>query len=652
MKAIAYKGRTAALLLLLAAQLGYAAFLNPHGHFTVDEGVYHMMARALAEEGSLAVWNGYAETPSKELVYTFLRVDRRDPANPRLVPQYPPTYAFIAAPFYLAAGLSGLFYLNLLAFLAAVWLTMAIAQRLFSDRGLTLNAALILIVATFTWEYVHAIWPHVLAMAFTTGAMLAAIVSFQTEDRWRTAAYAAIAGLTLGIGSGVRYDTILLAPALVLPFLFASPVRLAPAVSLSAGLIPGLLLLAISNAAKFGILSPFTYGSSRIGEATVVSTYLNLVVLAGAAVAAIWLATRPKVAAALTRYRWWPIAIAVALTAVVLAMPPLQSLALRMADGTWQLVVDMRIRSLDIVEWGVSRTPGGAVAYDQALKKSLLQNCPWLIVLLLPLARFLRQPRGNGALSPMFLAIAGFLAFYAYFAWHGGYSFNMRYFVSVLPFAAVLGAYGWRCLAGDLPPNWRWPLAAAGFSTIVLWFALLLQDPGLGIEPLLLNPPLVLAGVLLVALLVRAASRQRARTISAGLGLTALAMSLSWATTAALLYDLPRSRNTRAESAAIAGAVAPALQTDSLLFSRYASTVSNLISADRVRLAFPRNDDFADFRRLLDLYLDSGRAVYIAFNDEYRHTATQRNLLDGLEIVPLYDADDTFVARIVRAGGS
>ena len=70
--------------------------------------------------------------------------------------------------------------------------------------------------------------------------------------------------------------------------------------------------------------------------------------------------------------------------------------------------------------------------------------------------------------------------------------------------------------------------------------------------------------------------------------------------------------------------------------------------ADQIRLAFPRNDDFADFRRLLDLYLDTGTAVYIAFDDEYREVAAGRRLLEGLEMEPLYDDHDTYVARVVR----
>jgi hypothetical protein len=147
------------IALLLALQVVYAQFITKPAHFTVDEGVYHMMARSMAQTGSFEVWNGYAETPSEELIYALLRVDRRDAAAPRLVPQYPSVYALLATPFYLIGGFAGLFWINLLAFFGTIWASGAVARRLYGDRTLALNAVLFLILGTFTWEYVQAVWP-------------------------------------------------------------------------------------------------------------------------------------------------------------------------------------------------------------------------------------------------------------------------------------------------------------------------------------------------------------------------------------------------------------------------------------------------------------------------------------------------------------
>ena len=147
--------KLAIISLLMVLQVFYTVSLTRPAHFTLDEGVYHMMARSMARDGSLAVWNGYTETPSEELVFPLIRKDLRDPLVPRLVSQYPSVYAFIAAPFYMIGGFKGLFWINLLAFFGTAWTTAAIARRLYGDNSLALNAILILILGTFAWEYVQ-----------------------------------------------------------------------------------------------------------------------------------------------------------------------------------------------------------------------------------------------------------------------------------------------------------------------------------------------------------------------------------------------------------------------------------------------------------------------------------------------------------------
>ncbi len=39
------------------------------GHLSIDEGVYHLMARSFADGASLFVWNGYDEFTSPELIF-------------------------------------------------------------------------------------------------------------------------------------------------------------------------------------------------------------------------------------------------------------------------------------------------------------------------------------------------------------------------------------------------------------------------------------------------------------------------------------------------------------------------------------------------------------------------------------------------------
>jgi hypothetical protein len=630
--------------LLLVLQVYYSLNVTQPAHFTVDEGVYHMMARSMARDGSLAVWNGYRETSSAELVYSLLRNDLRDPAAPRLVPQYPSAYAFVAAPFYMIGGFKGLFWLNLLAFFGTVGTTAAIARRLYGDNSLALNAVLFLILGTFTWEYVQGVWPHSLSMFLVTASVLTGLVAIDNKPPGRAMAWATVAGLIIGIAAGIRYDAILVAPAVALPFLLASPTRVRPLAGLIAGLIPGLLVLAVTNHAKFGIFSPFTYGKSGLGGADSVSGYIPVVVAGLVGVVLTWLATRVFVRKYFEGRLPW-VAIAGVLAAVAIALiPQTRMLAVRLVTGIWEIVVDLRFRP-DIPEWGVSRTPTGGLAYGDWLKKALLQSCPWLVLLGIPTVAWLRHRDPRTAL--LFLVIGAFIAFYGYQRWHGGMGLNMRYFLPFLPLAAILAADGWRNLSDDIPAGWRRGAVTLGLSTVFIWIPLVISDATLALEPVLLNPPLVIAAALAVVLMLRSVPVGRIRpAISvAGLGLSAVA--LAWAFSVSFTYDLFRSSASRLVNYEIGTELRRLVEPDAILFSRYANRVSLLIDDD-IRLAFPRNDDFADFRRLLDVHMSENRAVYLAFNDEFWDQVEAENLLAGLETEDLYEKGDVRLARVYR----
>ena len=200
----------------------------------------------------------------------------------------------------------------------------------------------------------------------------------------------------------------------------------------------------MTNEAKFGIFSPFTYGADAQGGADSMRAYIPLVATGCAVIALAWLATR---ASARKYYEgrplWIVAAVLVVIGAILLDPQQLRGLLLRLIDGASELVVDLRFRP-DIAEWGVSRTPTGGLAYDDWLKKALLQSCPWLVLLGIPIVAWLRRRDPRTAM--LFLVIGAFIAFYGYQRWHGGMGFNMRYFLPFLPLAAILAADGWRNL--------------------------------------------------------------------------------------------------------------------------------------------------------------------------------------------------------------
>ncbi len=148
------------LILFLGFQLTFTLFVTVPGHISVDEGTYHMMVKNLAESGTLGIWNGYEEFASIELQAAgYLRAH-----NGRLVAQYPYLTAVLATPLYWICGYRGLFFINSLAFFLTVLVCYALAHSLYGDRNLALNSCVILVLATYLWEYSQAAFPHALTV--------------------------------------------------------------------------------------------------------------------------------------------------------------------------------------------------------------------------------------------------------------------------------------------------------------------------------------------------------------------------------------------------------------------------------------------------------------------------------------------------------
>ena len=250
------KLKAGVVLAFCLATIAFSVFGASLGHLSIDEIVYHLMTRSLYTVGSLDVLNGYWDIASGGFVFPATLVN-----DGRLVSQYPAFYSALAVPFYAVAGYRGLFLLNAAAFCGVVWLSYLTAQRIFANRSLSLSACLILMLATFAWDYAQAAWPHAVSMLFVVGAVYLALLTVQSAETRKSNMLAAAAGLVTGFGIGVRIDVMFVLPALILPLLFARPVRLGPAIACGLGTVPGLVILAMVNLAKFGIASPFTYGS-------------------------------------------------------------------------------------------------------------------------------------------------------------------------------------------------------------------------------------------------------------------------------------------------------------------------------------------------------------------------------------------------------
>lgn len=637
-----------ALALLALGTLAFSLFLNEPGHIVGDESVYHLMARSFVESGSLALLNGYEEFPSAELVIPVVT----HPHAGYLFAQYPYFHSVLAAPFYMVLGYQGLFVLNAIAFLGAVWLCYAICQLLFKDRDFSLNACLVLILATYAWEYSQAAWPHALSMLCVAAVFYLAVLALHTASMPRALAWAFGAGLVAGFGAGIRVEVIFTAPLLVLPFFFASPPRFSPAVSASLGTAPGLALLSATNHTKFGTLSPLSYGSHKAGSASDVMSYLPLFVIGAAVLLVCWLLTRPRIRSLANAHPWWSVAGIAATLGAALLLPDVWTLVSRLGHGAYMLIVDLRIRDLAILEGGLSRGPSGGMIYLESLKKSLLQSCPYLVVILVVMVQLPRAGKDAPALGLLLLVPAAFVAIYGYFAWHGGQTLNLRYFVPLLPFTSILACYVWRQTARQLGPS-PWGIRIGMIIASALLAAVVVVAPfnDLSIEelePILLTFPLLIGGGLLLLLLAHSVSPEKWRFALANASIAGFIVTFMWAGTVAFTYDFPRAWAIRSIRHTLSNEIAALVSPDSIAFVWYATPLSGLYELDRVRLAQTTWDDFEGFRPLLEFHLEAGRPIYGWFQTELWDEMERSGHLAGLQAIPLHEVEGLRFARIVE----
>lgn len=406
--------------------------IAPTTPFTIDDTIYIVMAEAMAERGSLYANDPLAILNAPEMLESSDLIHRIDG---NAVPQYPGGYALLAAPFFMLFGVKGLILMNALSGAASLWLTYLIAIRLYDDRTVARNAVLILGLATFFSGYVFSIWPHITSLALTLGG---SYLTLKINDERHRVWLALAAGLLFGASVNIRIDGII--PAIAAFFwlrLFARPSDRLSAVALLAGLAPGLFLAAFMNFEKFGVFQPFFYGQTS-GLASA-SRYIPIAIagtiaLIGALVIDV---SHPRMKRLLNLR---PTTMALCVAVILLAgFTVAGAFFLGLIRGTYNLVVDMQAFDPNKIRPGIVKNEFGHWSYWGIPKKALLQSLPFATLLVMPVTDFLRA-RNVSAHGFSLLMIAGVIAFFSMNAWHGGMTFNMRYFIPAVPFIAILTA--------------------------------------------------------------------------------------------------------------------------------------------------------------------------------------------------------------------
>jgi hypothetical protein len=253
-------------------------------------------------------------------------------------------------------------------------------------------------------------------------------------------------------------------------------------------------------------------------------------------------------------------------------------------------------------------------------------------------------------LGILYLVPAIFIGVFSYFAWHGGLSFNMRYFLPALPFTSIITAYAWRELTHDLSRNWLRISIFAGFLTYAGYFyfslskILTVQEE----EPIYLTFPLILALALLLLLIAQSASRKSAPMFLRGASNAVLVSAFVWSGMVAFYYDFAQDYAVRYSYSNFYQKASKLISTNSILFSDFPYPYFGLFEKDRVRIAIPAYDNFGDFRALIDFHLDADRPVYLAFDEETFQRIEKDGHLNSLTVIPLLE--DHFFDTLVQVG--
>jgi hypothetical protein len=433
----------------------------------------------------------------------------------------------------------------------------------------------------------------------------------------------------------LRLDVALAVPCLMAPFLFRDLRRLATTLAIPLGTLPALAVLSATNHLKFGVWSPFSYG--RAGPASGdVASYLPLAALGLVLLAAVRAGQHPELRALLQQRRRAALAAGVMISLLLLALPGVRQLAVNLATGAAVLLGDLRLDE-----------PRG-FNYFGYFKKSLLQSCPYLVLLVMPLVAAARGGAQRGQIALLSLVPAAFVATYASFSWHGGQCLNLRYFVPILPFTSILVALVIRGLfldAGDRARTRAWIYA---WLTAALYWGLTRWGSGSPANAKLvyLAFPLCLSLITLVlALGELLRARAMPRWWREGLRAAAVA-GLVWAGLVAFLYDYVGAAGMRDYTADLGRRASEVVEDDSILFVLYPDPFFGLIESDRVRLAIPLNDDFHDFRAVLAFHLAEQRPAYAVFPKWMWRSMQGAGHLDGLERQVLWEHASNVLARL------
>lgn len=545
------------------------------GVFTIDEDNYLVQVTGLWE-GRLTVPGTEDLPPSSELVWFDPRGASREVTETPVASSAPPLYAFLALPFSLL-GWRGLVFLNVLGYLAATALVFLYGHRYATHTWTPWIAAAAFALGSYTLEYAQGMWPQMVSLGLTTGAVyLAARVRDGAALAW-----AAAAGLLAGLATGVRYQNVFFAACVGFGIFLFTERRFRTSFAYGAGLLVPVAAISGLNRLRLGFWNPISKGPGYLstGGAHEGDSFLgDFVTMA------------------------------------------------------WARIVDYSTRPpLPGTEFASYMQPDpvtGAYLLGPTLKKAWLQSAPWIALALGALIvawgswarnrRHMDPDPETGArrreLLALSLVVLPTLAMFSATGLHrtDGFGFNQRYFLELVPLVAVAFAWGLERARGGAIRTGVWILGGLAGVLAAGGVLLLLEPEAVLRQQWLLYLPLALA-VLLVAVWIGARRFHVLETVTALLAATAL----GWGFAAHVGDDLATSRILRRISLERAQALDRAIPQDapegSALFAFWGNKdpVGPLLLDRDLVVLDVRNDRGEHALELMDALLAQGRRVFV-----------------------------------------
>ena len=484
------------------------------GPFIIDEDNYLVTVIGL-RDGTLSVPGTEGLTPSKELFYFDPEAYGRIASRTPVFSIEPPLYAPIALPFVFF-GWRGLVLLNTISYLLIAFIVFVMAKQYATERQTPWLAAVLVLFGGYAIEYAQGLWPHMLSVFLVTSAIYVA------SRMWNGGRpqIAIICGLLMGIATGIREQNIILTGLLSITLLLFSGKKLISFFWFALGTSFSLAIIGTINFFRQGIFHPFPKAVAFSGQLT------------------------KSVSGSSTS-------------------SPLQMFWARVVDFSSYPPITDSIQSLFYRKDPVS----GVVFVFGVVKKALIQSSPWValalvILILVWLNKNLYSKDVKTNLKALSLLILPFLAFMTLVGGvrTDGLCYNQRYFLEIIPLAAIALAFA---LDGLILPVLPMVAGLMGSGILFALTLILLSRPLYGMA--ISRVPLLLAAVLVVVWIFQV--KKVIRLIFPFL----VGLCIGWAMFVHIFDDLQASRTRRSRHAAQLAVLESTIPNHSALFANWGS---------------------------------------------------------------------------------